>query len=187
MAGTSNNQQFNSQLYLSPNQQDLLMAALNSNNHSSQNAYNSSQNFKNNGPSQMDMSHNQHFALDGLDPSFFSAQQDANTSEFNGFNVQNSPFVDFLDGENNFDFADPEGGELMMGSIEGEPSPEEEHSPDADGHDKRKSPEDDDEHDNGEAKRQHPEDKTAKKPGRKPLTSEPTTVSLILKKEFFMD
>ena len=43
-------------------------------------------------------------------------------------------------------------------------------------HEKRKNSEDDDE-EPGDAKRKEGEDKKGKKPGRKPLTSEPTTVS----------
>lgn len=82
--------------------------------------------------------------------------------------LDDSPYVDFLDGPDstfNFDLPDEEGE--MIGDLPGADEL----------HDKRKSPEDnaDDSHD---GKRREGEDKTtAKKPGRKPLTSEPTSVS----------
>ena len=43
-------------------------------------------------------------------------------------------------------------------------------------HDKRKNPGDDESDDDGGSKRREGAEKTVKKPGRKPLTSEPTTV-----------
>ncbi|KAB8346161.1 hypothetical protein FH972_023207 [Carpinus fangiana] len=51
-----------------------------------------------------------------------------------------------------------------------------ESSPDGESGEKRKSPDDDDDDEHGDIKRRDSEDsKQAKKPGRKPLTSEPTT------------
>lgn len=44
-------------------------------------------------------------------------------------------------------------------------------------HEKRKSMDGKDDDDEGGGKRREGDDKTAKKPGRKPLTSEPTSVS----------
>lgn len=89
-----------------------------------------------------------------------------------------SPFLDYsLDGEgdDSFNF-DGEG--RMFDDL-----PEDDQAADtlADAyehlHDKRKSIDGADDDDTGGGKRREGDDKTAKKPGRKPLTSEPTTVS----------
>lgn len=58
----------------------------------------------------------------------------------------------------------------MIGSLPGD-------SPEGESNEKRKSPDEDgDEDEEGGGKRREGDDKQAKKPGRKPLTSEPTTV-----------
>ncbi len=65
----------------------------------------------------------------------------------------------------------------MIGDLPGAPSTaRSESASDQDSPDKRSHP-DDDEEENG-AKRRESEDKVSKKPGRKPLTTEPTSVSL---------
>ncbi|KAK5219216.1 DNA-binding transcription factor yap1 [Exophiala xenobiotica] len=74
-----------------------------------------------------------------------------------------SPFLDFdpdADFDESFDFDE---NARMIGDIPGEL------------HDKRKSIDGKDDDDEGGGKRREGEDKTAKKPGRKPLTSEPTS------------
>jgi AP-1-like transcription factor len=88
-----------------------------------------------------------------------------------------SPYLDFdPDGEfddSNFDF-DPNG--RMIGDL-----PDDDDDDDDDDnhlHDKRKSVGDRDDDEEGGGKRREGEDKTAKKPGRKPLTSEPTSVRI---------
>ena len=63
----------------------------------------------------------------------------------------------------------------MIGALPGD-SPENDGE---DGAEKRKSPEDDVEEPEGGGKRRDTDDKQAKKPGRKPLTSEPTTVGCL--------
>ncbi|KIV83592.1 hypothetical protein, variant [Exophiala sideris] len=126
-------------LFLSPEQQDLLMAALNSNQSST---------------GQKTSSH-------GLDftPSMSSAPGSGNLN----FSDE-SPFLDFdpqVDfGDESFDFDE---NARMIGDIPGML------------HDKRKSVDGKDDDDEGGGKRREGEDKTAKKPGRKPLTSEPTS------------
>lgn len=80
-----------------------------------------------------------------------------------------SPFLDFDPeadfGDDTFDFDDDS---RMIGDLPG------------DLHDKRKSVDGKDDDDEGGGKRREGEDKTtAKKPGRKPLTSEPTSVCTI--------
>ena len=113
------------------------------------------------------------YPVNGVDPTFFtSPQQGTPANAFSGGSLDESPFVDYLDGDNSFDF-DNADDDLMIGSLPGG-------SPDKNGEDsneKRKSPDDDDaDNDEGGGKRREGEDKQAKKPGRKPLTSEPTTV-----------
>lgn len=80
------------------------------------------------------------------------------------FNPDDSPYLDFDidgDGDESYDF---DGNGQMIGDIPG------------DLHEKRKSFDGNDD-DEGGGKRREGEDKSGKKPGRKPLTSEPTTVS----------
>ena len=85
------------------------------------------------------------------------------------FGPDESPFLDFDiegDGDDLYNFG--VNGQ-MIGDI-----PE----PAGDLHDKRKSIDGKDGEDEGGGKRREGEDKSGKKPGRKPLTSEPTTVGM---------
>ena len=128
-------------LFLSRDQQDLLMAALNSNKSSNQQS------------KQIATPQNINFT-----PTM-SAPGSANL-DFS----DESPFLDFdpdADFDESFDFDE---NARMIGDIPGEL------------HDKRKSLDGKDDDDEGGGKRREGEDKTAKKPGRKPLTSEPTSV-----------
>jgi len=127
-------------LFLSRDQQDLLMAALNSNKSSNQQS------------KQIATPQNINFT-----PTM-SAPGSANL-DFS----DESPFLDFdpdADFDESFDFDE---NARMIGDIPGEL------------HDKRKSLDGKDDDDEGGGKRREGEDKTAKKPGRKPLTSEPTS------------
>ena len=154
-----------SQFQLSPGQQDLLVAALNSN---SQKRTDSPQQPM----AQNNFSH-------GL---YDSPVQQAPGSSQLAFGIDDSPYLEFdgeFDDTYNFDIADQQMiGELPSNSsgenTERNGSVDQEH----DLHDKRKSIDGQDEDEQGDAKRREGDDKTAKKPGRKPLTSEPTTVSL---------
>jgi AP-1-like transcription factor len=128
-------------LYLSPDEQDLLVAALNSN-------------------------------QPGGDAKSLTYTPNTGTNPGSGHLdfEDDSPYLDFdADADfddSNFDF-DPNG--RMIGDL-----PDDDHL-----HDKRKSlgdKEDDDEE--GGGKRREGDDKVSKKPGRKPLTSEPTSVGL---------
>lgn len=90
-------------------------------------------------------------------------------ANMDGFNGDFTPDIDYLDGDNSFDFDNADLGGEMIGALPGH----------GEQHDKRSHPgdeDDDDELEEGDAKRQEGE-KGAKKPGRKPLTNEPTTVS----------
>jgi len=89
-----------------------------------------------------------------------------------------SPFLDSLldgEGDESFDFDDQ--GQ-MFGDLPDDGSDDNGTADPDHLHDKRKSMggQDDDDEDGG-GKRREGEDKQAKKPGRKPLTSEPTSVS----------
>jgi len=144
---------------LTNNQQDLLLAALNSQaeHRGSSNPQGTS------GPrtSVPDMATLQESGL------YISPQQ-ATLDSFDDF----SPDLDYLDGDG-FDFESADLGGEMIGGLPGG----------LDGgsnlHDKRKNSDDSNGSDEGDAKRQEFQDgeKSSKKPGRKPLTSEPTTVS----------
>ncbi|KAL1591685.1 DNA-binding transcription factor yap1 [Paraconiothyrium brasiliense] len=170
MAGTSRNDFQNAgQFYLDPNQQDLLLAALASNNQNTNDIFAAGLDAK---QTMNGLSNGQqfNFPVDNIDQGFFtSPQQSTPASAFNNIGgIEESPFGDYLDGDN-FDFDNADNGDLMIGALPGDsPSKEGEAS------EKRKSPGDDADEDGG-GKRREGDDKQAKKPGRKPLTSEPTT------------
>jgi len=172
MAGTSTNDfQNGAPFYLDANQQDLLLAALASN------AQNPNDIFAaglNNLDTKQAMNAQQFpYSVDNLDPNYFtSPQQSTPASAFNNIGVDESPFADF-DGDNSFDFDNADTGDLMIGALPGDSPRRSEETAE-----KRKSPGDDVEDPDGGGKRREGEDKQAKKPGRKPLTSEPTTVCL---------
>ena len=165
MAGTSTNDfQNGAPFYLDPNQQDLLLAALSSNTQNTNDIFAGLSDNK----QAMNGQHFQ-FPTDNIDPyAFTSPQQSTPATTFNNAGVDESPFADYLDGEGGFDFDGADNGDLMIGDLPGD-SPGETSE-------KRKSPGDADDDIEGGGKRREGEDKQAKKPGRKPLTSEPTTV-----------
>lgn len=89
---------------------------------------------------------------------------------------EDSPFIDYdyeFDADTGFDynFGD-ETRDQMIGKLPGSSS-----DGDADTHDKRSHPDDEDNEEDGGGKRREGDDRGSKKPGRKPLTSEPTSVS----------
>lgn len=101
-----------------------------------------------------------------------SPLQAPGSGTLNGF--EESPFVDYdydFDAENGFDydFSNDSQGQ-MIGKLPGSSS-----DGDADTHDKRSHPDDEDNEDDGGGKRREGEDRSSKKPGRKLLTSEPTS------------
>jgi AP-1-like transcription factor len=108
--------------------------------------------------------------MNGQTDLFGSPVQSAPGSGNLDFGTDESPYLDFdVDGEDGFNF-DDEG--QMIGDLPGDNSGNDEHH-------KRKSIPDDEEDDEGGGKRREGDDKSGKKPGRKPLTSEPTSVSHI--------
>ena len=174
MAGTSNNDFANgAPFYLDPNQQDLLLAALASN------SQNPNDLFATGVDGKSVMNRFQFPQADNLDPAYFASPEDGTPpSNFNGnINIDESPFVDYLDGDGSFDLDNADTTDLMIGALPGDNGP---NSDEHEGNEKRKIPEDEADDPDGGGKRREPEDKTAKKPGRKPLTSEPTTVSVVV-------
>jgi AP-1-like factor len=160
MAGNNNNQ-FNP-AFLTQNQQGLLLAAL---------ASNQADQHKNGqllNPQDLD------FSADTMDPSLFlSSQADSSLGTFDMTSLDDQQFLDYLD--SNRDSVDYD-LDQADGFVDDSVDPNSFEGGDGDLHDKRKSIEDDDGDEDGlEPKRREGEEKTAKKPGRKPLTSEPTT------------
>jgi len=146
---------------LSPRQEELLFAALNSNNKTS--TFDTTS-FQSNDPFAM--------APGSLTESPLQAP---GSGTLNGF--EESPFIDYdydfdADGSFDYDFSNDSQGQ-MIGKLPGTSS-----DGDADTHDKRSHPEDDGDEEEGGGKRREGDEKTTKKPGRKPLTSEPTSVSI---------
>jgi len=167
MSGTGNDFQNGAPFYLDATQQDLLLAALASNNQNPNDLFSDMSGLD----SKQGFGNDQfQYPANNLDSStFFSPQQSTPANAFSNFGVEESPFIDYLDGDTTLNFDGDDNGARMIGSLPGD-------SPEGDSSEKRKSPdEDDDEEEEGGGKRREGDDKQAKKPGRKPLTSEPTT------------
>lgn len=145
--------------YLNTTQQDLLLAALNS--------QAGQRNDTSNSAIRQRTHSNPAGTMNGVsgDGLFMSPQQ----AELDNFNADYTPDLDYLDGDN-FDFENADLGGEMIGALPGG---------NAEQHEKRKITDENDDEEEGDAKRQETQEgeKSAKKPGRKPLTSEPTTVS----------
>ncbi|PSR79207.1 transcription factor PAP1-domain-containing protein [Coniella lustricola] len=157
-----------SDFILTPQQQSLLFAALNSNRQSTGSPANGGATTSNMSPS-----------------SFTTSPAQQNGS--GGF-PEESPFIDydyeFSAGDPGYDFqfADESQGK-MIGDLPGSNSSEGSDTKadstkagsDNNDNEKRSHPDDDNEEDESSAKRQETGDKAPKKPGRKPLTTEPTS------------
>lgn len=184
MAVTSNNKSnINPDLYLSPDQQDLLLAALSSNNPTGMNGsstYPGAAHLPNANPqlaknnSQTVPDHNG-MTTDTMSNSIYASpiQQTPGSVGLGGGGLDDSPFIDYDLEDGSFDWDNS--GEQLIGNIPGTSS----NSDEGDLHDKRKSPDDDKDDEEGGGKRREGDDRTSKKPGRKPLTSEPTSVSSV--------
>jgi len=101
--------------------------------------------------------------------------------------LDNSPLLDYdydySNADSSFDFSFDNGndGGKMIGDLPGAPSSDRsESTSDQDSPDKRSHPDDDEDEENGAKRREG--HKVSKKPGRKPLTTEPTSVSLHLQR-----
>jgi len=151
----------NPRLTLSARQEELLFAALNSNNK----------------VSNLDTSSLQSKDQFSMAPGSFTEsplQAAPGSGTLNGF--EESPFIDYdyeFDGDGSFDYGDfsNDSQAQMIGNLPGTSSD----GGDNETHDKRSHPDDDGEEEEGGGKRREGDEKAAKKPGRKPLTSEPTS------------
>lgn len=84
--------------------------------------------------------------------------------------------VDYDFGDSSFDFSFADNDQSkMIGDL---PESLKSESPEGDYHEKRDHPDDEDSSPGNDAKRRESAEKVPKKPGRKPLTSEPTSVSI---------
>jgi AP-1-like factor len=159
-------QQFNP--YLSPNQQDLLLAALNSQATQKSRAKAAPGDTGLQIPTSAVSQHHSS-TMSGSASAVFQSP-----GNMDNFNPDYTPDLDYLDGDGSFDFDNADlGGEMIGGlpGIDADGNPEQ--------HDKRKNSDEDGSPEEGDAKRQElgEGEKGSKKPGRKPLTNEPTTVS----------
>jgi len=144
-----------SDFVLTPQQQNLLYAALNSNRTAS----------------------NQANTALGLSPMSFNASPSQGLDKLGSF--QNSPDLDydydFTGADSSFDYSmDNLDQPSMIGDLPGSSLNGRSESAETESPDKRSHPDDDEDETNG-AKRRESEDKVAKKPGRKPLTTEPSS------------
>lgn len=154
-------------LYLSPEQQDLLYAALSSSNHFSKglqddNATINPLNARIH-PQQDQQSQRQTKKQNSISSDagvFDSPSENGLNSAKHGFGTDDSPLLDF-DLDPDFDL---NANAQLIGDLPGEPESQ-----------KRKSIDGKQTEENGK-KRKENEEKVPKKPGRKPLTSEPTSV-----------
>jgi AP-1-like transcription factor len=149
MASTGNPHDF----VLTPQQQSLLFAALNSN--------------KQPVPGSMNMS-----------PASFGNSPNQKT-DLNVFDT--SPFLDYdydINADTSFDFSFGDASNVKMIGDLPETAGSEKSGSENNETEKRSHPEDENEEEGGDAKRQETGEKVSKKPGRKPLTTEPTSVSL---------
>ena len=172
MASQQNQRTQQTTPYLSSNQQNLLVAALNSQAGRKQKSYPAT-NSNSDTKQSTTTTTGQQLTMNGAngDGLFMSPQQ----AELDNFNGEFTPDLDYLDGDS-FDFENADLGGEMIGALPGESNGD--LSSGNDLHDKRKNSEEFSDEE-GDAKRQETQEgeKGAKKPGRKPLTSEPTTVS----------
>lgn len=165
-------------LSLTPDQHDLLMTALSSNRSPAMpnsNPNSSAQNLTRPATARADGTPKQgrrslEAAMTGTDLFKSPMQESPKSGAIGSESFEDSPFLDYELEDGSFDWDNT--GDLMIGSLPGAT-----HEEEGDLHDKRKSPEDEEDEEEPGHKRREGEDKTAKKPGRKPLTGEPTTVS----------
>jgi len=173
---------YNPDLYLSPDQQDLLLAALSSNEPNSTKGSSMSpgrapQTPKSNsahvynGPQSQSKEYPTDVTVN--DQYVSPPQQTLGYNELSSVGLDDSSFLDFDLEDGSFDWDND--GDQLMGAIPGTSLNNDE----SELHDKRKNPDDEKDEEGGGGKRREGDDKSSKKPGRKPLTSEPTTVSSV--------
>lgn len=144
---------------LSPHQQNLLFAALNSNRASTNSLL-------------------QDADADTIAPATFDTTAPLQAPvDRNLTNLDENPFIDYdYDFDNEASYGDFDFSGLPQGqAVGGLPSVGTPSDGDVPTHDKRGLSDEDENEDEPEGKRRDGDDKTSKKPGRKPLTSEPTS------------
>lgn len=147
---------------LTPQQQGLLFAALNSNKQPTDSPVNGAAN---------------------MSPTSFTNSPVLNNGP-NGLQ-QESPFLDydydFSNGDTSYDFSYADSSQAkMVGDLPDSNSSDSAKAvSENNDNEKRAHPDDENDEEEGAAKRQETGEKAPKKPGRKPLTTEPTSVSLI--------
>ncbi|TQV98188.1 bZIP transcription factor (AP-1) [Cordyceps javanica] len=155
MSANANGGSGNEGFFLTPHQQNLLFAALNTN---KQQAPASA------APNPVSLS-----------PSSFKNSPGNGAAVAGGY--QESPFLDHYEydfGDSSFDFSFAGNDQsAMIGDMPS--TSDKSDTPDDDIHEKRSYPDDDDDSVENDAKRHEGGEKVPKKPGRKPLTSEPTS------------
>ncbi len=169
---------FGPDLSLTPNQQQLLRTALSSNRSPPSPANRpyptpgSSPKKPTNSRTNSNTQQNHNSSPSNLSNNMYDSpvQEIPGSGNLGSAGFGDSPFLEFED-DGNFDW--DTNGDMMFGNLPGEENQE-----DAEHHPKRKNSEDDEDEGEGDNKRHEGNDKSAKKPGRKPLnSSEPTTVS----------
>jgi len=145
--------------YLSPNERDLLLAALNSQAHPD---HLQNQHPREQSSQEASTAERQNTMSASNDSGLFISPH---MTDMDTFGLDCTPDLDYLDGDVSFDFENADLGGEMIGALPG------------DHNEKRKNPDEDDLSEESSAKRQETQEgeKGAKKPGRKPLTNEPTT------------
>lgn len=184
MATLSRDEIFNPDLYLSQDQQDLLAAAFASNNPGPRTGnilYKTPTGFVqgNAPPSRAQVGLSQQYrpspAIPQLQASTIPQQiSPETTSPLDDLGLGGSPALDFGLDLNFDDFGGTKKEDQLATGESHADLGATEHDDDI--HDKRKNPDGIKVEDDGGNKRREGDDKTAKKPGRKPLTSEPTSV-----------
>lgn len=157
-------------LTLTPDQEGLLRTALASNtpNRSSpkHSDFGTSSASRSNGNAKQSQQTDSHMA-NGSNIFASPVQDTPGSGQLGSFDE--SPFLDYELEDGNYDWDNS--GDQLFGDLPGTES-----YGDGENHDKRKASVDDEDEEEGTSKRREGDDKTAKKPGRKPLTGEPTSV-----------
>lgn len=160
---------FGSDLSLTPSQEGLLRTALSSNNPKSSSPK-SSLTPSADASSSSDPRRNTNAAMaNGANINTSPVQQTPGSGNLSNFDESPS-FLDYDLDDGNFDWDN--NGDQLFGDLPGT-----DFNDDHEHHDKRKASTHDGEEE-GSSKRREGDEKGAKKPGRKPLTGEPTTVCL---------
>ena len=161
---------FGPDLSLTPSQEGLLRKALSSNNPTPTPQYNAGTRPSASARSSSDPRYNANSTMaNGVDIYTSPIQQTPGSGQLSNFDESPS-FLDYDLDDGNCDWDNS--GDQLFGDLPGT-----EYNEDGEHHDKRKAASGEDDEEEGSSKRREGNDKGAKKPGRKPLTGEPTTVS----------